>query len=538
NRGLVEASGAFAGRYFALAGVVGLVIVVLAVLLRGWRPAAWVAALVVVVELLVLAPFGIYGDRRDPFASNPLVETLDQLMDDEPEARIFGFDAVMFPNVAGAYGLQDVRYLDALNVERYVEYVRTFLSPSGRREWFVGGPYASVEQAFASYLDNPMFDLLGVRWLLSINPRVSTGLALDLANSFSFNPGLDFRVVRAGGDVRFAFFEHADGEVMLPPPPDDAVALGFDYAVDEAAFDSEGHDGVTFSVVGVYDDGTRRVLWEDEYLPGTDPVAPEWRNAVVDLGGGVAELSEVHLVTADRGNSIADWSAWSDLDYLAPGEESARPQLRFAGTAGATSIYENTDAYPRAWVVHSILPVTGQDEALATLQSLGSLRPDGSVRVDELDLRQAAVIEFGEKPSLDVESVSQRLSDCTPVRDDVVTIDKYESNRVAITVDTDCPGFVVLSDTYYPGWEATVNGESTPVYPADLAIRAVEVGPGRSTVVLHYRPASFRIGLIIAALGITGFGAIAGRSRWKRVQLEEGGSSPGPVKVGSPETVE
>jgi uncharacterized membrane protein YfhO len=66
------------------------------------------------------------------------------------------------------------------------------------------------------------------------------------------------------------------------------------------------------------------------------------------------------------------------------------------------------------------------------------------------------------------------------------------------------PGFLLLLDTYFPGWTATVNGEKTPILRADYNFRAVQLPAGKSVVRFVYQPASFRwgIGLFLAGLAI------------------------------------
>ncbi len=56
--------------------------------------------------------------------------------------------------------------------------------------------------------------------------------------------------------------------------------------------------------------------------------------------------------------------------------------------------------------------------------------------------------------------------------------------------------------TYYPGWEATVDGTPTRILRADYAFLAVPLPAGATSVVLAYRPATFRAGLALSALGL------------------------------------
>ena len=65
-------------------------------------------------------------------------------------------------------------------------------------------------------------------------------------------------------------------------------------------------------------------------------------------------------------------------------------------------------------------------------------------------------------------------------------------------------GYLVLTDTFYPGWKATVDGESVPILQANYLFRAVPISPGRHTVMFEYAPQSFALGLSITAATLVG----------------------------------
>jgi hypothetical protein len=95
-----------------------------------------------------------------------------------------------------------------------------------------------------------------------------------------------------------------------------------------------------------------------------------------------------------------------------------------------------------------------------------------------------------------------------PVIEQSVRAARYEADDVVIEVSTPRPGFLLLLDTYFPGWKAFVDEQESVIYRADYNFRAVAIPAGRSTVHFKYQPLSFRIGLALAALG-TGWVALA-----------------------------
>jgi hypothetical protein len=76
------------------------------------------------------------------------------------------------------------------------------------------------------------------------------------------------------------------------------------------------------------------------------------------------------------------------------------------------------------------------------------------------------------------------------------------ASRLTLHVTTDSPALLILSEIDYPGWQATVDGQSAPILRAYYTLRAVPVPAGEHVVELTFRPFSFTIGAIITVLSI------------------------------------
>jgi len=82
----------------------------------------------------------------------------------------------------------------------------------------------------------------------------------------------------------------------------------------------------------------------------------------------------------------------------------------------------------------------------------------------------------------------------------IARIERYESGRVSCSVEAGGAGYLVLLDSFYPGWNAYLDGAKAEVLRANYAFRAVAVPAGAHRVELRYRPASFYRGLVFTLL--------------------------------------
>ena len=151
-------------------------------------------------------------------------------------------------------------------------------------------------------------------------------------------------------------------------------------------------------------------------------------------------------------------------------------------------VWERTTAFPRAWVVHNITVARSRDEAFQMVLSTA------------VNLRDSVVLDR----QLPVEA-------CTDRGD--AQIDQHENQHVTLMVQPACAGVLVLSDNWYPGWEATLDGRPVPILEADAALRGIVVPGGRHKVDMRYRPASILWGGIISLVTFLFVAVVALRKR-------------------------
>lgn len=94
-----------------------------------------------------------------------------------------------------------------------------------------------------------------------------------------------------------------------------------------------------------------------------------------------------------------------------------------------------------------------------------------------------------------------------------VGITSYGVNAVTITADAKQDGFVVLTDTYYPGWQTFVDGKKTTMYRADYTLRAVPVEKGKHRIEFVYAPFSVYSGYVMTGLGLVLVGFLLYRTK-------------------------
>lgn len=189
---------------------------------------------------------------------------------------------------------------------------------------------------------------------------------------------------------------------------------------------------------------------------------------------------------------------------IAPSPPTARWIERFRPLPGAApharheenwdrvlKVYENPDVLPRAFVVYRAVVLANDDEQAGALATV--------------DPRSTVILN--EPPAIAPASDNRPFTPATRVQ-----VDRH---TFIVDVETAAPGILVMSETAYPGWSATVDGRPAPLLRANYAFRGVALDAGRHRVELRFRSWPAEAGILLSTLGVVSLLALAwpGRRR-------------------------
>lgn len=149
-------------------------------------------------------------------------------------------------------------------------------------------------------------------------------------------------------------------------------------------------------------------------------------------------------------------------------------------------VYRMVYSLPRAWAVRAAQVATSVDDARDRALAPG-FHPGDAVILEETPA--GPPVQPGERPDVQITHLSPQ--------------------RVEIATFADGPSFLVLADTYYPGWKARIDDEETHIYRANYLTRAILLPAGRHHVVFTFEPMSLRLGAAITLVTLLALIGIA-----------------------------
>lgn len=448
---------------------------------RGWRytQTALAAVLLIIIsfDLLTYAPG--YNTYVRPEALQFNAQVANVMRSDAGLWRMMTHDTTREtfpPNTALLYGLHDVQGYDALHITRYDDYWAAADDTSQG-----GNSYFGVASRPQNY-STAQADLLNVKYVTTLVP-------------ISF------------------FGQTADREVLIRLGVASATTIAQTFltpsrlnSIDVAAF-VEGENDTNLSNPISLALHIRRNLTDTEDLTAqtldlADFREPRWlRFSFPALDVRKGEPLVMVLESPSPGHSISLWSSKEDayrdgdlyvdgqlqegdLAFGARGELAGKLRRNYEEDV---ALYTNIQALPRAFVV-------GHAEVMTASDIPARIAEKG------FDPRQVVLLE--ETPPA---GFPDSGGDTTPPGTAEIT--SYRNLSVDITARMEKPGWLVLGDVNYPGWNVEVDGKAVPLYTAYYILRAVPLSEGTHHVRFYFLPGSVLLGgaislvALIAALG-------------------------------------
>jgi hypothetical protein len=145
--------------------------------------------------------------------------------------------------------------------------------------------------------------------------------------------------------------------------------------------------------------------------------------------------------------------------------------------SGDVKIYENLDALPRAFFVPDW---TWQPDVTASVAALQD--PD-------FDPRETAVL-IGSQTEKEAGGEGS------------AQITQFDPGQIIIQTESAQPGLLILTEAFYPGWQATIDGQPTEIYQANAYFQAIFVPAGEHEITFSFQPDSFGYGRILTIIGL------------------------------------
>ena len=257
--------------------------------------------------------------------------------------------------------------------------------------------------------------------------------------------------------------------------------------------------------------GPFRVDFRDDYYPKN---SGEVFKLETINGYGATSLKSFYHFQAEAypaGNVITDMM---NVRYIV---SQKRLDLPAAFQGEHAKVYENPGFLPRAWLA-------AQVEVKKDFNEMVPLLRDPSF--------DPYLVAYVEQPLGDLRALTpqapvanQPASSSAADRGTATAVFARESpNRFRVETHSLMPKLLVISQNWYPGWKARINGQSRPVERVNGTLMGVQIDAGASQVEFAYRPTVFfwALGMTVAALGVLAFSVFKLRSESKLQSLNEG----------------
>lgn len=434
----------------------------------------FIVAMVSQFAIASASPIGI-ASRYDAFTAAPYVKFLQTNTGDQ---RVFSPDGVFFAPISGIFSVQNLGEFVAFMPSSFEAFTRMNLDPGIVSTTFVGNGYYRYSDvgSVGSEIHNNLafYSLLGVKYFIttSTDPGIvnETLLQPETEGTFGWTPignnsiSTDFMTDKSfdGLVVRIGTYGRINqGDILL--------------ALDSISTNLTIHRDARLPAESILND-----VWGNEFtFPKVELTsATEFR--VTLSQSDTKPGNELAVMWYSQAKQDSDLSIVNRSLNLALGLIQRDETLPVVYRDQNATIYQNLRVFQRAFLVDRAITANSLDEALKRTRELG----------------------WETRDSLVIEGAPPELSALTSASNDSGSawIERYTPEEVTLRVTASNPSFLVLTDTFYPGWNAYVDGKTVITYRAYGLVRAVFVTSGTHEVSFKYEPDSFRIGGYISVL--------------------------------------
>lgn len=410
------------------------------------------------------------------------------LKEDRNLFRIHSLPPFLFPNLGILFHLHDIRGMYGIYLDRYVKLINLVNDHTEAEgaEYYIRR--YSYFQPKSAKLDSKILDLLNLKYVLSYNELSSEGfIEKVLEKGKRSAPDLNHisrGVFKVKGESKVMLFEHPPAMLQFPiKVSPEGISLHFFLGLDPQSWRSEEGDGVIFELFAE-EQGEKKKVFSRAVDPNSNTQDRRWIEQVVELSSLGGKTILLSMITSPKENTDFDWAGWGEI-LLEKGEQ--RWELDYEQDI---KIYRNKKVFPRTFIVPEVEVIEEEDKILERISS------------EKFNPRRIAILEE-QIPESQLTPNSKRI-----IGSSWAEVIDYRASSVEIIVEMQSGGFLVLSDSYYPGWKVYVDGDEKRVYRANYLLRAVHLFPGRHRVRFVFDPFSFKLGLwgsLITLLSLTGY---------------------------------
>jgi hypothetical protein len=418
------------------------------------------------------------------------------LMEQEQPFRVIGIGGTLMPDCNLVYPIPAINSMFAIREKRQTILLSKLISDKFNRG-------SSQIYAKEEIWQNPFLDLLNTKYFISESVEEAIVIDPDYAKAHEVkalinNPAMQY--THRGNLYTYTHWgwqQLADSSVEVPVclPYGDiflkSTALAFDF---ERRSDKNPENKLILTI-SIKQGGRRKVVFRSEYGEGNERDR-DFFNLKVNLSKYAGE--DVVLVFAlrnPRARSKDDRAFFfGDLritynkikketsEHSSPGKSIDSADFEAAPYEEVffhhAVVYLNNKAMERGFMLYRMKQVRDLNEAITIMGR------------DPLLYKNTALIEgnLPECPEIGKKGQSR------------ITFIDYKANSIKTEIETSENGIFVLSDAYYPGWEAYLNGKKVKIYPAFGALRAVLIPKGKHELKFLYRPWTFYLGGVLTFL--------------------------------------